>query len=558
MTTPHPDGPLSATDPRLSEWLDDRLPAAEAAEVARLVAASPELTRLVADLRCQKAWLAGLPATPPPTGFVQDVLAALDAAGDAGGTAAAVEAEWRRIERERLEEEIAEAREDAVQPAGEPLRQRWPWLALAGALAAGLLVAVVINKPSGLGHRQVALVEKRSAQDEGTGPAGRGDRLAGKVAETRDALALDGAPTEVKDNKTDARVREDRALNRKPVDRESGVLRGADDRTAEKASDKLKAFAGSSFQEEAKGRGRPREAGLESAESLEMVAGSPPAPRRSAPEKAQTVAGKELKVAANSSPDDRVVTFRIRRQEDRRRLEGLLAGGGLSVDKPTQEQAAPPGRPYTMAPKGGVAGGGGGGGGRAQGSAAPVETQAGEPSKPGQQGWSAAPLGSVDDRLAEAQNATAPAAPASEQRAAPGDYRVERLAIVGTPQAIEALVADLEASERQVAAGKVRADGSPAAKAPAQANSAAPKVDASRAREREDAGEPLASGRPSATRASPTMPADAGKAAGFGLSNRSESNPPKAAAAPAATVRLWIEILDETALPAVEGAEAGP
>jgi hypothetical protein len=556
MTTPHPDGPLSATDPRLSEWLDDRLPAAEAAEVARLVAASPELTRLVADLRCQKAWLAGLPATPPPTGFVQDVLAALDAAGDAGGTAAAVEAEWRRIERERLEEEIAEAREDAMQPAGEPLRQRWPWLALAGALAAGLLVAVVINQPSGPGHRQVALVEKVPAQDEGTGPAGRGDRLAEKVAETRDARPVDGLPMDAK-AKTDARESfgQDLALNRRLADRESGVLRGEDERTADKALDTLKQNPNASFQDRANGRGKPGAAGLESAESLETVAGSPPAPRRSAPEEAAKVAEKILKLSANSSPDDRVVTFRIRRQEDRRRLEGLLAGGGLSVDKPTQEQAAPPGRPYTMAPEGGVAGGGSS---RAQGSAAPGEHQAGEPSQPGQQGWSAAPLGSVDDRPAEDQNATASAAPESEQRATPGDYRVERLAIVGTRQAIEALVADLEASERQVAAGKDRADGSPAALASARANSAARKVDASLDLEIEKAGEPLASGRPSQALAGPIVPDDPGRAAGFGLSKRSESNPPRAAAAPTATVRLWIEILDETALPAVEGAEAGP
>ena len=135
---------------------------------------------------------------------------------------------------------------------------------------------------------------------------------------------------------------------------------------------------------------------------------------------------------------------------------------------------------------------------------------------------------------------------------------MERLAIVGTRQAIEALVADLEASERQVAAGKDRADGSPAALASARANSAARKVDASLDLEIEKAGEPLASGRPSQALAGPIVPDDPGRAAGFGLSKRSESNPPRAAAAPTATVRLWIEILDETALPAVEGAEAGP
>jgi hypothetical protein len=83
-------------------------------------------------------------------------------------------------------------------------------------------------------------------------------------------------------------------------------------------------------------------------------------------------------------------------------------------------------------------------------------------------------------------------------------------------------------------------------------------VDASLDLEIEKAGEPLASGRPSQALAGPIVPDDPGRAAGFGLSKRSESNPPRAAAAPTATVRLWIEILDETALPAVEGAEAGP
>jgi hypothetical protein len=158
--------PLSADDPRISEWLDDRLPEAEAVEIARLVAASPELTRMVADLRRQKAALAALPASPPPARFVADVLAALDAAGDMADDDAEVEGEWRRIERERLEEEIAEARDDAAEPVDEPMRHRWPWLALAGALAAGVLAAVVINRPGGMADREVALVEREQREQD--------------------------------------------------------------------------------------------------------------------------------------------------------------------------------------------------------------------------------------------------------------------------------------------------------------------------------------------------------------------------------------------------------
>ncbi|MFM8986558.1 MAG: anti-sigma factor family protein [Planctomycetia bacterium] len=158
------DPPIAPDDPRLSEWLDGRLPAAEAAEIERIVAASPELTRLVEDLRGMRGALAAVPTTPPPAGFVRDLLAAIDVAGDGAAEEAEVEAEWRRIERQRLEGEIAEARDDAADPAPEPMRQRWPWIALAGALAAGVLVAVVIDRPRGPADREVALVEQQAAR----------------------------------------------------------------------------------------------------------------------------------------------------------------------------------------------------------------------------------------------------------------------------------------------------------------------------------------------------------------------------------------------------------
>jgi hypothetical protein len=160
--SPDPTAPsLAADDPRISEWIDGRLPAAEAAEIARAVAAAPELSRLVAELRGIKKSLASLPASPPPATFVGAVMAALDATAVGGAEDADVEEEWRKIERERLEEEIAEAREDAAAPVDEPMRHRWPWLALAGALAAGVLAAFVINRPLP-GEREVALAAGRA------------------------------------------------------------------------------------------------------------------------------------------------------------------------------------------------------------------------------------------------------------------------------------------------------------------------------------------------------------------------------------------------------------
>ena len=177
----HDPPSLAPDDPRLSEWLDGRLTAPEAAAIERLVAASPELTKLAADLRGMRGRLGALPVTPPPAGFVRDVIAAIDAAGDEAADDAEVEAEWRRIERQRLEGEIAEAVDDAAEPAAEPMRQRWPWVALAGALAAGVLVAVAINRPGGLGDREAALVETRPEGRRAVDAAGQ-ERA--KVADT--------------------------------------------------------------------------------------------------------------------------------------------------------------------------------------------------------------------------------------------------------------------------------------------------------------------------------------------------------------------------------------
>lgn len=60
---------------------------------------------------------------------------------------AEVEAEWRRIEEQRLAEERAEATEDAADPVPSPTRSQWPWIVLAAALAAGIAATMAINRP---------------------------------------------------------------------------------------------------------------------------------------------------------------------------------------------------------------------------------------------------------------------------------------------------------------------------------------------------------------------------------------------------------------------------
>lgn len=59
---------------------------------------------------------------------------------------ARVREEWRRLERKRLDEEIAEAREDAAAPAPGRRRPHWlVWVAFAIALVAGIVVTAIIN-----------------------------------------------------------------------------------------------------------------------------------------------------------------------------------------------------------------------------------------------------------------------------------------------------------------------------------------------------------------------------------------------------------------------------
>lgn len=152
--------PLDADDPRISEWIDGRLAAAEAAEVERAVHESPALIRLVADLRALKEAARLVPVVSPPEGFVDRVLGAVVSGGGAAARATdaesdrVVEREWRAVEAERIAEERAEAEADVAQevtPVHQPVggadsRGAWPWLAVGAALAAGLLVTVVLNR----------------------------------------------------------------------------------------------------------------------------------------------------------------------------------------------------------------------------------------------------------------------------------------------------------------------------------------------------------------------------------------------------------------------------
>ena len=71
-----------------------------------------------------------------------DPSAAADHAEDAK-----VRAEWRRLEKERIDEEVAEAREDVetVDAGGGGGSYRLVWIAFAVALVAGLVVTALIE-----------------------------------------------------------------------------------------------------------------------------------------------------------------------------------------------------------------------------------------------------------------------------------------------------------------------------------------------------------------------------------------------------------------------------
>ena len=169
---------MMLSDPRLSEWIDGRLSTTEAAEVEQIVRQSPELTRLANDLRAIKRALSQSKTHAPNASFVQGVMQAIDAAveqSESGGENQKIADEWQHIEEQRIAEERAEADEDAsaVEESAGPEKmlpthwnRYWQILALSGALAAGVLVSIVIDKSrseKNLGEETAQLQKKQSA-----------------------------------------------------------------------------------------------------------------------------------------------------------------------------------------------------------------------------------------------------------------------------------------------------------------------------------------------------------------------------------------------------------
>lgn len=96
-----------------------------------------------------------------------------------------VDAEWARIERERVAEEVAEAREDAIEAIVDPVQRRgrwgWMWWAFAVALVSGVVFAgwvdlvVATNRPAPEPTPAPALKSLPSPSEVGEGAAGEGD-----------------------------------------------------------------------------------------------------------------------------------------------------------------------------------------------------------------------------------------------------------------------------------------------------------------------------------------------------------------------------------------------
>ncbi len=177
----HPDDAnrlMLLSDPRLSEWIDGRLSTTEAAEVEQIVRQSAELTRLANDLRAIKRALSQSKTHAPNASFVQGVMQAIDAAveqSESGVQNQKIANEWQHIEEQRIAEERAEAGEDASAVEESAGREKtlpthwnryWQILALSGALAAGVLVSIVIDKSRSekdLGEETALLQKKQSA-----------------------------------------------------------------------------------------------------------------------------------------------------------------------------------------------------------------------------------------------------------------------------------------------------------------------------------------------------------------------------------------------------------
>ena len=176
---------MMLSDPRLSEWIDGRLSTTEAAEVEQIVRQSPELTRLANDLRAIKRALSQSKTHAPNASFVQGVMQAIDAAveqSESGVQNQKIANEWQHIEEQRIAEERAEAGEDASAVEESAGREKmlpthwnryWQILALSGALAAGVLVSIVIDKSRSekdLREETALLQKKQSASPSPASP----------------------------------------------------------------------------------------------------------------------------------------------------------------------------------------------------------------------------------------------------------------------------------------------------------------------------------------------------------------------------------------------------
>lgn len=176
---------MMLSDPRLSEWIDGRLSTTEAAEVEQIVRQSAELTRLANDLRAIKRALSQSKTHAPNASFVQGVMQAIDAAveqSESGVQNQKIANEWQHIEEQRIAEERAEAGEDASAVEESAGREKtlpthwnryWQILALSGALAAGVLVSIVIDKSrseKNLGEETALLQKKQSASPSPASP----------------------------------------------------------------------------------------------------------------------------------------------------------------------------------------------------------------------------------------------------------------------------------------------------------------------------------------------------------------------------------------------------
>ena len=155
---------LEPDSPTISDWLDGRLSAEEADAVAAAVRANPPLADVAAELRQLKELLttAGdqpVEASPSLTSAVMSAITGLEPGNEDPFTETdeevdeAVAEEWQHVEQDRLDQERAEALEDE-EATSEARRTEGPsagsdrrWLkpAMTVALAAGLLVAVMLN-----------------------------------------------------------------------------------------------------------------------------------------------------------------------------------------------------------------------------------------------------------------------------------------------------------------------------------------------------------------------------------------------------------------------------